>query len=78
MATKRIGYLPRSEKEAKKLAAALTLLDVNYKIGYTCGKAQPIVDVELEFAERVIIAYAFLGMPKLENYNYYVVREVAH
>lgn len=78
MAEKRIGYIPRSEREAKQLAAALTLLDVDYKVGYTCGKGQPIVDVELDFAERLMIGYAFFGMPKLENFNYWLVREVAH
>ena len=75
---KRVGYLPRNEKEAKHLAAALTLLDVDYKIGYTCGTGRPLIDVTLDFASRAAIWYTFFGMPMLENYNYYVVREVAH
>ena len=75
---KRIGYLPRNEKEAKQLAAMLTLLDVNYRIGFTCGKGQPLIDVELGLIERALVSYGFIGIPKMQNYNYYLLKEVAH
>lgn len=75
---KRIGYLPRNEKEAKQMAAMFTLMDIPYRVGVTCGKEQPLIDVELGFIERVLVGYGFFGVPKMMNYNYYLLKDVAH